>query len=134
MKPEWILNNLEHLRELNASDAHKEQLKKLNADSEMIAKRLERLKKLHADPEYKAKRLEVLNKLNASESHKEQLKKLHEKNCKSVEIFDLQTEKTTTYLSIKDAAEQLSLSYDGLKSYLFLHEKKPRTKPFKGRY
>lgn len=128
---------------------HLEQLKTLNTNPEMIAKRLEHLKKLNADPERIAKKLEHLKKLNGSSAHQEQLKKLNadperkkkianamvgNKNakCKAVEVFDLQTGETTTYLSILDAAKQLDLAHGSIRYHL--SGKANKNKPFKGRY
>lgn len=54
---------LEHLKNLHASEAHKEHLKKLvaiNNSPEQTVRKIERLKILNSNPEQQAKRLEQL--------------------------------------------------------------------------
>ena len=101
---------LQHLKNLHASEAHKEHLKKLvaiNNSPEQTVRKIERLKIINSNPELQAKRLEQLNIYNYSPEHREHLTKLHERRSFKVEIFDCLNNKTTVYNSVRAAAGEI---------------------------
>jgi hypothetical protein len=71
---------------------------------------LEHLKRLNANPDFKAKRLEYLKNYHSSKEHKEQLKRLHAQISHKVEIIDTLNNETTVYLSIREAARAIGVA------------------------
>lgn len=98
--------------------------------SERIAKRLEQLKNLNASQEHK----EHLKNLNSSGQHKEHLKNLHSQISYKVEIFDIVSQETKFYASIREAARSIGC-HDRTIAIAFKHLKETGVcKVFKKRF
>jgi hypothetical protein len=85
-------------------------LKRLNADPEFQAKRLEQLKRLNADPEFQAKRLERLKK-NKGRARPEGAGRPNV----PIEVLDSITNEATVYPSISECARALGMDESSIR-------------------
>lgn len=103
--------NLEHLNRLNSSPEHKGHLERLHKNSELQAKRLLALKIYNISPENKEhlKRLACQNKgrLRPEGSGKPSI---------SIEVFDTETNLTTVYSSISEAARAIRVTETAIRN------------------
>ena len=70
----------------------------------------EQLKKINVDADIQAKRLAKLKIYNSSSKNLEHLRRVHESLSHGVEVLDLETNEKTVYPSIREAAR--SIDYD----------------------
>ena len=89
-------------------------------------------------PEQKAKLIKHLSHLTSTDEHKERSKqrmlKINAKKGFHLEVLDLETEKTSVYFSIREAAKNLDCTHSSIIYVIKIFQDKGINKPLKGRY